>query len=91
MIISDQNKEKLERQYDMLADKFNEIYLAGKDRGREAMEVALEKAHEQMAALGEFSAEQREELKKYLARDLDQTISDARQLGQEAKERLHPA
>ncbi len=44
-----------------------------------------------MTALGEFSAEQGEELKQYLARDLDQTIVDAQQLGEEAKERLHPA
>lgn len=91
MIISDQNKEKLERQYDKPADKFNESYLAGKDRGREAMAVALEKAHEKMAAPGEFSAEQGEDLKKYLARDLGQTMADARQLGEEARERLHPA
>jgi isocitrate dehydrogenase len=91
MIISDQNKEKLAHQYDMLANKFDELYLSGKDRGREAMKVALDKAHEQLTALGEFSAEQGEELKKYLARDLEQTISDAKQLGEEAKERLHPA
>jgi isocitrate dehydrogenase len=91
MIISDQNKEKLARQYDMLAKKFDELYLAGKERGREAMTVALDKAHEQLTALGEFSAEQGEELKRYLARDLDQTISDAKHLGEEARERLHPA
>ena len=91
MIISDQNKEKLTHQYDMLAHKFDELYLSGKERGREAMKVALDKAHEQLTALGEFSAEQGEELKKYLARDLEQTISDAKQLGEEAKERLNPA
>ncbi|MFH2013106.1 MAG: hypothetical protein ABIJ37_10460 [Pseudomonadota bacterium] len=79
------------RQYDMLASKFNELYLAGKERGREAMSVALEKAHEKLTSLGEFSVEQGEELKKYLARDLDQTISDAHQLGEEAKKRLNPA
>jgi isocitrate dehydrogenase len=91
MIISDENREKLAHQYDMLASKFDEIYLAGKERGREAMKVALDKAHEQLTALGEFSAEQGEELKKYLARDLDQTIADAKQLGEEAKVRLHPS
>jgi len=91
MNISDQNKEKLEQQYDLLAHKFNELYLSGKERGREAMTVALEKSHEQLTALGEFSTEQGEALKQYLARDLDQTISDANQLGEEAKERLHPA
>lgn len=87
----DKDTDKLARQYDMLASKFNELYLAGKERGRESMSVALEKAHEQLTALGEFSAEQGEELKQYLNRDLDQTISDAQQLGEEAKERLNPA
>lgn len=88
---NDQDKTKLAQQYDKLASKFNELYLAGKERGREAMSVALEKAQEQMTSLGEFSAEQGNELKKYLARDLDQTISDAQRLGDEAKERLHPS
>ena len=44
-----------------------------------------------MTTLGDFSAEQGEELKQYLVRDLDQTIADAQQLGEQAKERLHPA
>lgn len=29
-------------------------------------------------------------MKQYLDRDLDQTISNAKQLGEEAKDRLHP-
>lgn len=88
---NDQENSRLAEQYDKLASKFNELYLAGKERGRESMSVALDKAHEQLTVLGEFSAEQGVELKQYLARDLDQTISDAQQLGEEAKERLHPA
>lgn len=87
---SDQDKAKLAQQYDKLASKFNELYLEGKERGRESMSVALEKAHEQLSALGEFSAEHGAELKKYLARDLDQTIADAQHLGEEAKVRLNP-
>lgn len=90
MELSEQEKAKLAQQYDKLAGKFNELYLAGKERGREAMSVALEKAHEQMAALGEFSAEHGAELKKYMARDMDQTIADAQHMGEEAKERLNP-
>jgi isocitrate dehydrogenase len=86
-----QEKNKLVDQYDKLASKFNELYLAGKERGRESMSVALDKAHEQLASLGEFSAERGEELKKYLARDLEQTISYAQHFGEEAKERLHPS
>ncbi len=90
MELSEQEKAKLAQQYDKLAGKFNELYLAGKERGRDAMSVALEKAHEQMAALGEFSAEHGAELKKYMARDMDQTIADAQHMGEEAKERLNP-
>jgi len=88
---NDQDQSRLSEHYDQLAGKFGELYLAGKERGRESMSVALDQAHEQLTSLGEFSAEQGAELKQYLARDLDQTISDAQQLGQEAKERLHPA
>lgn len=87
----DQDKDRLAKQYDLLASKFNERYLAGKERGREAMSIALEKAHEQLTALGEFSVEQGKEFKQYLARDLDQTIADAQKLGDEAKEHLHPS
>jgi len=85
------DKDRLAQQYDKLASKFNELYLAGKARGREAMAVALDKAREQLTSLGEFSAEQGEVLKEHLARDLDQTISDAQRLGEEAKVILHPA
>jgi isocitrate dehydrogenase len=88
---NDQDKSRMEELYDKLASKFNEHYLAGKERGRESMTVALNKAHEQLSALGEFSAEEGEKLKQYLSRDLDQTISDAQHLGEEAKERFHPA
>jgi len=87
---NDQDKSKMEEQYDKLASKFNELYLAGKERGRESMSVALDKAHEQLTTLGEFSTEQGGKFKQYLSRDLDQTISDAQQLGEEAKERFHP-
>ncbi|PIP03721.1 MAG: hypothetical protein COW18_09740 [Zetaproteobacteria bacterium CG12_big_fil_rev_8_21_14_0_65_54_13] len=86
-----QDKTRLAEQYDKLASKFKELYLAGKERGREPMSVALDEAREQLTALGEFSAEHGEELKQYLARDLDQTILDAQHLGEEAKERLNPA
>ena len=37
----DQDKSRLAEQYDNLASKFNELYLAGKERGRESMSVAL--------------------------------------------------
>ena len=87
----DQEKGGLARQYDLLASKFNELYMGGKERGREAMDSALENAREQLTAVGEFSAEQGKVLKQYLARDLDQTIADAHHLGEEAKDRLNPS
>lgn len=87
----DQDKARRAQQYDRLAARFNELYLAGKERGREAMAVAMEKAREQLTGLGEFSAEHGEELKQYLARDLDHTLADAQRLGEEAKERLNPS
>ena len=87
---SSEDKAKLAQQYDKLAGKFNELYLTGKERGRDAMTVALDKAHEQMSTLGEFSAEHGAEFKKYMARDLDQTMADAQQLGDAAKERFNP-
>lgn len=59
MKLSNQNMENQEQQYDLLAHKFNELYLTGKERGREAMTVALKKSHEQLTVLGAFSAEQR--------------------------------
>lgn len=91
MTTSEEMKKKLEDQYDKLAKKFNELYLAGNERGREAMTEALDKARKQLTALEEFSEEQGKELKKYLARDLDQTLADAQKLGKEAVEHLNPA
>lgn len=88
---NDPDKEWLTQRYDMLAKKFNEQYQAGRARGREAMEVALENAREQLTSLGEFSAEQGTVLKDYLERDMEQTIEDAQKLGEEAKEIFHPS
>lgn len=88
---NDQEKDRLAQQYDVLASKFKDLYLSGKERGNEAMAMALEKAREQLTTLGEFSVEQGEVLKDFLRRDLEQTIADAERLGDEAKEKLHPA
>lgn len=87
---NEQDKSRLEAQHGKLTCKFNEFYLAGKERGRESMLVALDKAHEQLTVLGEYSAEQGG-MKKYLARDPEHSIYDAKQLGEEAKERLNPS
>ena len=86
-----QTKSLLTQKYDLLANKFHHTYLAGKERGRKAMTIALEKAHQQLVEAQEFNAEQGQELKQYLTRDLDQTIADMEQLGDAAKEKLHPS
>lgn len=88
---SEQDKSQQAGQYDKLADEVLKLYLAGRERSRAALEAAMDKASEQMTALGEFSSEQGQEFRRYLARDLDQTVADAQKLGEEAKEHLHPA
>lgn len=86
-----QDTVKLAQQYDLLANKFKELYLSGKERGRESMSVALEKAREQLTEVKAFSKEHGEELKQYLSRDLDESISFAQQFGTETKEQFNPA
>lgn len=88
---TEQIKKQITEQYDKLATTFNELYFKGKARGYESMEIALDKANEHLTAIGEFSSERGAELKQYLARDLDQTISVAHQLGEEAKDKLNPS
>ncbi len=77
--------------YDRFTEKSREIFEMGQEKGHDAWEKAMELAREQMAAAGEFSTEQGETFKRYLRRDLEQTVSDLNQLGKEAKESLHPA
>jgi rubrerythrin len=91
METSDQTKQPLLKKYDLLAKKFHQAYLDGKGRGTEAVTDALEKAHQQMLDAEEFTVEQGRELKKYLIRDLDQTIADFDYLGDEAKDKLNPS
>lgn len=86
----DLDKQKLAEEYDRLASKFTELYLAGRERGRDAMLEALDNAQDQLLKFEVISAEYGEELKQTLARDLDQVISDAQRLGEEARERFHP-
>ncbi len=82
---------KIAAVYDRFVEASREIFDRGQDKGQEAWEKAMELAHQQMAAAGEFSAEEGEKFKRYLRRDLDQTIADMHELGEEARESLHPA
>lgn len=77
--------------YDRFVELSRDIFAAGQDKGREAMEKAMERAREQMTAAGEFTAEQGEAFKHYMRRDLEQTREEMRQFGESAKETLHPA
>lgn len=74
---SNYGKKSLAEKYDMFASKFNELYLADTERGHGSMTEALDNAHQQLTARGEFSAERGAELKRYLTRDLYHAIADA--------------
>lgn len=77
--------------YDRYAERARQLFESGQERGREAMEKALGRAREQLAEAGEFTAEQGEVFQRYLRRDLEQTMGDMRELGEEARERLNPS
>lgn len=77
--------------YDRFVEKSRELFEKSQEKSREAWEKAMELARQQLSAAGEFSAEQGEAFKAYLRRDLDQTLEDMRELGEEAKDRLNPA
>ena len=77
--------------YDRFVERTRELFEASQEKGKDAMDKAIETAREQFSAAGEFSAEQGETFKKYMRRDLAQTEVDMRALGQEAAERLNPA
>ena len=87
--------EKLEkewlRQYDALADRFNKVFQGAEERSREAMHAAIDKAKAELVAAKEFSAERGEQLRAYLAQDLEQTLDAAHRLDDVARHRLDPA
>lgn len=87
----DTNSAAESARYDRFVEKSRELFDKGQEKGREAWEKAMELARQQLTAAGEFSAEQGEAFKAYLRRDLNQTLEDMRELGEEAKERLNPA
>lgn len=76
--------------YDRFAERSSEIFESGKEKGRDAWERAMELARQQLTAAGEFTAAQGEVFKHYLQRDLEQTATDMRQLGEDAKDALQP-
>lgn len=77
--------------YDRFTARASELYTAGQEKSREAMEKAMDAARQQLAAASEMSAEQGALFKEYMKRDLEQTEQDMRTAGKEAKDYLHPA
>jgi hypothetical protein len=84
-------KTTLIQKYDLLTEKLHDTYLAQKKRGRDAMETALEKSHQQLVNAEEYSVEQGQKLMRYLKRDFDQTIIDIKKLEDSAKAKLNPS
>lgn len=82
---------RYEALYDRYAERTRELFEAGQEQGKYAIEKAAETAREQFAAAGEFSVEQGEAFRSYMLRDLAQTEADMRNVGQEAADRLNPA
>ncbi len=62
--------------YDRFTERASELFAAGQEKSREAMEKAIDAARQQLSAAGEFSAEQGELFKQYMRRDLAQTEQD---------------
>jgi isocitrate dehydrogenase len=77
--------------YDRYTQRASELFQAGQDKSREAMEKAMDAARQQLSAASEFSAEQGENFKEYMRRDLAQTERDMRAVSQGTTEHLHPA
>jgi len=86
-----QTNEQVEGKYDRYVARFREVLESGQTKGREALESAMATARENLIAVGEISAEQGKLFGEYLKRDLAQTSKDMEQLGEEARERLHPS
>lgn len=88
-VTGDQSRTEL--LYDRYAERARELFEAGQEKSKAAMETAMHAAKAQFSAAGEFTAEQGEVFEKFMRRDLDQTAKDMQALGQEAAERLSPS
>ena len=86
-----QTSGRVEGQYDRYVARFREVLESSQTKGREALESAMVAARENLVALGEISAEQGKLFGEYLKRDLAQTSKDMEQLGEDARDHLHPS
>ena len=75
-----------EEQYDELAERFRQLYESSTEKGAEVMQIALDKAREQLTAAGKFTEVQGNNLKEFLERDFSQAANVMRE---EASKRLN--
>ena len=85
------NQEENARLYDKFADRAQELFRASRDKSREAIEAAVEKARRQFTESGVFSSERGKAFKEYFLNDFDRLVEYSRDFGEEAKEKLEPA
>jgi len=86
----DNTEKEWLRQYDALAARFDKVFQDAKAHSREAMNTALDKAKAELVAAKEISAERGEQLRAYLAQDMEQVLEAARHLGEGARQKLDP-
>jgi hypothetical protein len=86
-----QTPGQLEANYDKYVAQFRTLIESSQFKGREALDTAMATARDNLVFLGEISNEQGKLFGDYLKRDLAQTSKDMAELGEEARERLHPS
>jgi len=86
-----QESEQQGHHYDKLAARAQELFKAGKEKSREAMESAIEKARKQLTESGIFSSERGKALKENMLKDLERISAFSSELGGEARKKLDPA
>jgi isocitrate dehydrogenase len=88
---SGQRHEENARLYDKFAERAQELFRASRDKSREALEAAVEKARRQLTESGLFSSERGKAFKEYFMKDFYRFAEYSRELGGEAKEKLEPS
>lgn len=83
---SEYDEQQEAAQYEKLASRTKELIEEARELTSEALDAAIDKAKEELAAANEFSHEQGERLKNFLRRDLKATREHAAEL----KEGLQP-
>ena len=84
------NREENERLYDSFANRAQELFHASRDKSREAIEAAVEKARRQFTESGVFSSERGKAFKEYFLKDFDRLVEYSREIGEGAKEKFEP-